>query len=149
MTLRRWDPLRDLLDLQERINRLFDESLSRERSGGDRATGRWAPLTDLWETMEAFVMEVELPGVARSDIDLLVEPALITLRGRRRTCRNVQAESFHRMERCHGTFERSFRLTAEVDSERVTAELRDGVLRINLPKRSPDSAQRIPAERKT
>jgi HSP20 family protein len=147
MTLRRWDPLRDLLDLQERINRLFDESLSRERSAIDCATGHWVPLADLWETTTAFVLEVELPGVARSDINLLVEPALVTLRGRRRTCRNVHAESFHRMERCNGTFERSFRLTEEVDNDRVTAELRDGVLRIDLPKRNPSSARSIHAER--
>jgi HSP20 family protein len=149
MTLRRWDPLRDLLDLQERINRLFDESLSRERSNGDRTTGNWVPLVDLWETTNTFVMEVELPGVSRSDINLVIEPTLITLRGRRRTCRNVQAESFHRMERCHGTFERSFRITEEVDSDHVTAELRDGVLRIDLPKRVSSATRRIRAERRT
>jgi HSP20 family protein len=147
MALRRWDPLRDLLDLQEKINRLFDQSLSRERTVTGFAANQWLPMADLWETADGFFLELELPGVPRSDMTLLVEPRLVTLRGRRRAIRGIQPESFHRMERFHGTFERSFELSQDVDSERVEAQLRDGVLRIILPKRDPTSALRIRAEK--
>jgi HSP20 family protein len=135
VTLRRWDPLRDLLNLQERMNRLFEESLARGRMDEPPfASGAWLPLADVYETAEGFVIQVELPGLEQEDIEVHVDGDQVTLRGERRMKGSLRPESFHRMERSYGLFSRSFTLTQEIDPDRVSAQFRDGLLRLELPK---------------
>lgn len=130
MTVRRFDPVRDLFFLQERMNRLFEDNLARGREG--RAS-TWMPLADAYELAESFVVTIELPGVEEADLRIDLDGEDLVVRGSRKPP-EVKAESYHRMERSHGSFARSFRLTAPVDFERIRAELKDGVLRIHLPK---------------
>jgi HSP20 family protein len=147
MVHRPWDPLRDLLDLQERINRIFEESLARGYLTEPRLPSpSWAPLADVCETADAFIAQVDLPGLGRSDIDIRAEPYALMLRGHRSAAGHLRADSYLRMERSHGPFQRTFQLTTEVVPEKVTAELRDGVLRIHLPKAVPP-ARRVLATR--
>jgi HSP20 family protein len=147
MAHRPWDPLRDLIDLQERINRLFEESLGRGHLPEPALpSSAWAPLADVCETAHAFVALIELPGLSREDIDIRAEPYAVTVRGNRPGVGQAKADSFLRMERSHGPFLRTFQLTAEVVPDRVTAELRDGVLRIQLPKVA-HPARRVTASR--
>ena len=133
MSVRRFDPVRDLFFLQERMNRLFDDNLARGREGRANA---WIPLADAYEVADGFVVTMELPGVEEADLRIDLDGEDLVVRGERKPP-EVKAESFHRMERSHGSFARSFRLTAPVDFERIRAELKDGILKIELPKEGP------------
>jgi HSP20 family protein len=144
----RWDPLRDLLDLQERINRLLEESLARGLAP-DAAlpSPAWHPLADVCETPDAIVVQVELPGVLRDEIDIRAEPHALTVKGQRRSTASSRVEGYLRMERSHGPFQRTFHLADAVVPADVSAELIDGVLRIRMPKANPRRTRRVHAMR--
>lgn len=147
MTTRRWDPLRDLLTLQERMNRLFEESLARGRGlDAPLISGTWSPLADVYETAEAFVVTVELPGLTEDDIAVHVEADQLTLRGERRTNGQARPESFHRMERSYGPFSRTFAFDEDVDPSRLRAQFKDGVLHLDVPKARPRTSWRARIE---
>jgi HSP20 family protein len=131
MTVRRWDPLRDLLSLQERMNRLFEESLAHDDAGVlTGLSAGWSPAADAFETPQGFVLEVELPGIDEEDVELTIDGQEVALKGERRL--QGRPETFHRMERSYGPFARTFKLTADVDPDRVAADFRDGLLRLEL-----------------
>jgi HSP20 family protein len=147
MPLRR-DPLQELLDLQERMNRLFDETLNRERLDEPSLLhGTWVPLADVVETPDAYVVEVELPGLGRDDVVVQAQGDELVVRGERRPDVAGRPESFHRLERRYGPFARSFRFSEEVDSDRVEAEFDDGLLRLSVPKARARPATRVRVER--
>ncbi len=127
----RWDPLRDLLTLHEQIGQLV----------GTDAPG-WNPPVDLYETATSVVVTAEVPGLAREDIDIHAEESRIVIRGER-THGAVPCEQFHRVERGHGRFQRTFVLPAPIDVEGVSADLKDGVLTISLPKATGRGARKI------
>src|SRR5919108_5121154 len=139
MAIVKWEPFRDLLSLQERMNRLFDESFrGATRSGGadDWALGgSWAPAVDIYEHDGNIVMKAELPGVDPKDVDVRLENNTLTLRGERKLDKEVKQDNYHRVERSYGTFSRSFTLPSVVDQGNIKAEYRDGVLKLTLPKR--------------
>jgi HSP20 family protein len=146
MAIRRWDPLRDLLDLQERVNRLFEQSLSRGYLDEPRLpSAGWVPLADVCETPEAFLVQLELPGVERSDMEIHADNLRVDIRGRRRLSKETRPDSFHRLERTHGPFQRTIHLTHEIDPDAVVAQLHDGVLDLQLPKLNRPQARRIHA----
>jgi HSP20 family protein len=121
----RWDPLQDLLALQERMTRL---------SGLD-APG-WVPPVDIYETNERFVITAELSGLSRDDFQIELNDDKITLKGQRPSHPSC-CEQYHRVERGHGQFSRTFLLTLPVDGDAITADLRNGVLTIQVPKVNP------------
>jgi HSP20 family protein len=126
----RWDPLQDLLATQQRLNRL--------------ATGPtgWTPAVDVFETADRYVVMVELPGLSQDDVQLQHHEGRLTISGVRRE-RELPCEQFHRMERGHGSFSRTFQLPVPVEAERITADLRDGVLTVSCPKVTDPSVRRI------
>ncbi len=135
MTTRRYDPLADLLSLQERMNRLFEDSLlATGADPGPLGSNRYSPPADACETSEAFVIQVELPGVLADDVELQVEGDQVMIKGERRPTPEGRPERFYRMERLYGAFARIFRLPEEVDTENVKAHLQDGLLTIEVPK---------------
>jgi HSP20 family protein len=146
--MRRWDPLRDILHLQERMNRLFEESVSRGLLEG-LAVGSadWTPLADVLETPEAFVVVMELPGVEQDDVEVQVDGAELVIRGERRLPGPARPESYQRMERSYGAFSRRILLSEDVDPARVTAQFRDGVLRLELPRTRPSGGRRLRVDR--
>jgi HSP20 family protein len=134
MALQR-DPLEELLDLQERMNRLFDETLTRERlDEPSLLQGTWVPLADVVEGPEAYVVEVELPGLGKEDVVVQAQGDELLDRGERRPDAGSRPDSFHRVERRYGPFSRSFRFSEEVDPDRITADFQDGLLRLQVPK---------------
>jgi HSP20 family protein len=145
----RVDPLKELLELQERMNRLFEASLSRERldEAGFPVAG-WSPSADVFETPELFLIEIELPGLDEDDIEIQVEGDELTVRGERQM-KGTRPECFHRMERRYGPFSRTFSLGEEVDSDGVRAQFRDGLLRLEAPKMHAHGAWRVRVERST
>jgi HSP20 family protein len=130
----RWDPLRDLLALHEQIGQLV----------GTDAPG-WTPPVDLYETGGGFVLTAEVPGLAREQVDIHAEESRVTIRGER-PCgpgQNVPSEQYHRIERGHGRFSRAFILPEPIDVEGITADLKDGLLTLTIPKAGGRGTRRI------
>ncbi len=134
MAFTRWDPLRDLLALHEQLGHLV----------GADAPG-WTPPVDLYETVNEFVLTAELPGLSRDEIEIQAEDSRITIRGARAASpgREIPCEQFHRVERGHGRFSRAFTLPEPIDVDAITADLRDGVLTITVPKAASRGGRRI------
>ncbi len=132
MAIVRWDPLRDLMNIQERVGRLLADAPS--RWGTDEGYGAWAPAVDIFEKGDDLVIRAELPGVNRDDIDVRVENGVLVLRGERKHAEKVEEKNAFRMERVYGSFARSFSLPTTVDASRISANLKDGVLEVVLPK---------------
>jgi HSP20 family protein len=143
MTIVRYDPFRDLRSLQEEVNRLFSSNLSRGFGEEGIARGAWNPSVDIYENKEQIVLEAELPGMNREDFELSVENNVITLRGQREFEKKDESDNYHRVERSYGSFTRSFTLPQTVSAEGATAEFRNGVLKVTLPKREETKARRI------
>ena len=143
MTVTRYDPFRDLRNLQEEVNRLFTGNIGRTYDDEGIARGSWNPSVDIYENKDQIVLEAELPGMSREDFDLTIENNVITLRGERRFEKKEDTESYHRVERAYGSFTRSFTLPNTVTGEGATADYRNGVLRVTLPKREETKARRI------
>jgi HSP20 family protein len=131
----RWDPWRDLLTLHEPFGQLV----------GTDAPG-WTPAVDLYETAAAFVLTAELPGLARDQIDIHAEEHRVVIRGARTSQTPGTAmpcEQYHRVERGHGRFSRGFALPDAIDVAHVTADLRDGLLTVTLPKAAARGVRHI------
>jgi len=148
MAIVRWEPFRDLAGLQDRMNRLFDESFRGLTRGGaaeeDWALGgTWAPAVDIYEQEGHIVLKAELPGIDPKDVDIRLENNVLTLRGERRVDNDVQRDSYHRVERAYGSFTRSFTLPSVVDQEHIKADYKDGVLKVTLPKREEAKPKQI------
>jgi HSP20 family protein len=126
----RWDPLRDLLAIQHRLERLS--------STGPQG---WAPAVDLCETADAFIVTAELPGLAREQVRIEIHDGRITLQGRRDA--RVPCEQYHQVERGHGEFSRTFTLPPSVKPDEITADLRDGVLTVIVPKAPERGPRRV------
>ncbi len=132
------NPLKDLFVLRERINRLFEESHPK-RSGTEPVT--WVPPVDVCETADEYVVKAELPDVKESGIDVRVEGDMLTLRGEREFRR--EGRRYYQVERSFGFFCRSFILPSEVDRDAMTATLKDGMLKIVVPKKGSETLRRI------
>ena len=130
MAFTRWDPIRDLLAIQQRLDRFAP------------GPAGWIPAVDLHETPDHYVVTAELPGVKREDLQIHVHDGQLTLSGVRRE-REAACEQYHRVERGHGSFSRTFQLPAPVDADRIVADLRDGVLTVTCPKTNEANARRI------
>src|ERR1700704_4354847 len=143
MSIVRYDPFRDLRTLQEEVNRLFSNNLSLSFGEEGIARGAWNPNVDIYENKDQIVLEAELPGMNRGDFDLTIENNVITLRGERHFEKKDDTDNYHRVERSYGSFSRSFTLPQTVSAEGATAEYRNGVLRVTLPKREETKARRI------
>jgi HSP20 family protein len=126
----RWDPIRDLLAIQQRLDRF-----------APGPTG-WAPPVDLYETDDRYVITAEVPGLAREDVHIQVLDGRLTLSGARSEIA-ARCEQFHRVERGHGSFSRSFQIPQPIEVDAITADLKDGVLTVIVPKASDGSPRRI------
>ena len=147
MAIVRWEPFRDLLSLQERMNRLFEDSLAATRTDPGVPASAWTPAADAYETPEGFVVLMDLPGLSADDVDVHVDGDRLVVHGERRPDDKTRPESFHRGERSYGVFTRIFPLTDEVDPDKVTANFRDGLLRLDLPRLRPRGSGRGRPER--
>lgn len=145
--LRVWDPWRDFGSLQERINKMFDDTI---RSGGtgdeELATGAWSPAVDIHETDDSFVVSADLPGLKKDDIQINVEDNTLTIKGEKKFEEKVPRDKYIRVERNYGTFVRSFSLPQNVDSAKIKATFKDGILDLTLPKREEAKPKKIAVE---
>lgn len=142
MTLVRWEPFHNLVSLQERMNRLFGDSLARFR-GEEPMTGTFTPLVDIYETEQAIVLEADVPGLSLGDLDIGVENNTLTIRGERKQSSEVTEENCHRVERFYGAFVRSFSIPNQVDPQKIQATYQNGVLRLEMAKREETKPKQI------
>ncbi len=141
MGYQRRHPLRDILDLQDRMNRVFEESL--RDPGLTRAPGQCTPPVDVFEDDEALYIRAELPGVKRDDIIIDFSDGVITITGKKPFTHDSQSENFHMIERQYGSFSRRFSVSHPVDSQSIQAKFDAGVLEIVFPKLKDSSTRRI------
>jgi len=147
MAIVRWEPFRDLMTVQERMNRIFDDAFrgaGRSQQEDEWALGgTWAPPVDIYEQDGNLVLKAELPGIDPKDVDVRVENNVLTLTGERKFENEVKREAYHRVERAYGRFSRSFTLPNVVDTASIKAEFKDGLLRVVMPKREEAKPKQI------
>jgi HSP20 family protein len=139
-----WDPLRDLVALQDRMNRLFDEAAHRrareeDEEGAEIERADWTPAADVYNLEDQYLIVVDLPGVTREALDISLNNDRLFIRGERLPDVEQQA----RAERPFGMFLRKFGLPPTVDQKSISAQYKDGVLRVRLPKRKEQKQQRV------
>ena len=139
MAIVRWEPARELATMEvDRLNRMFADFY------GEAFSRSWSPAVDIYETdNHEVVLKAELPEMKREDINLTFENGVLTIKGERKLEQETTKEQFHRVERHHGTFSRSFTLPNTVDASRISAAYRDGVLTIRLPQREEATPKQI------
>ncbi|HNR52202.1 MAG: Hsp20/alpha crystallin family protein [Bacteriovoracaceae bacterium] len=141
MGSQRRHPLRDILDLQDRMNRVFEESLREGES--IRLPGQWNPQVDMIEDDEALYILAELPGVKREDIILDFSEGMITISGKKPFTRGNQSENYYMVERQYGAFRRTFSIPHAIDGNAIQAKLEGGILEIRMPKLNNFRTRRI------
>ena len=144
MAIVRWDPFRELSDMQSRMNRLFGEFYGRRSEDDLIPRSTWWPPVDIYENdHQELVIRAELPDMQRDDIKLVVDNNILTISGEKKLDSEMKDENCHRVERTYGQFSRSFSLPTTIDSGKVSAEYKNGVLTVKLPKREEAKPKQI------
>lgn len=144
MAIVRWnDPFREFTQLQDRINRVFNDAYGRNDEGL-LTTGSWVPPVDIYQNGDQeIVLKAELPDITREDIEISVDNGTLTIKGEKKLDTEIREEQFHRIERRYGTFTRNFSLPRTVDATKVAADYRNGVLTVRLPLREEAKPRQI------
>ena len=130
-----WNPLREMEEAQNRFNRFLGGFPNRIGSGEvhSLAVADWSPEVDISEDDHGYLLKADLPEMKKDDVKVTVEDGILSVSGERKGEKEDPKRKFHRIERCYGTFRRTFTLPEDADSTKVTAEFRDGVLKVHLP----------------
>jgi HSP20 family protein len=144
MAIVRWtDPFREFAQLQNRINRAFGDAYSRN-DDGLTTSGSWVPPVDIYQNGEhEIVLKAEVPDLTREDIDITVDGGTLTIKGEKKLSNEAKEEHYHRIERNYGSFSRSFSLPQTVDTAKVAADYKNGVLTVRLPLREEAKPRQI------
>jgi HSP20 family protein len=140
--LTRWDPFREFTTLQDRMNRLFQDSFGQGREEA-LSTSSFAPAVDVYEDEHNVILKIEVPGIDEKDIDIRVENNVLTVTGERKVEKEEKQENYRRVERQYGSFIRSFTLPNTVDSDNISADYDRGVLNIKLAKKAEAKPKQI------
>jgi len=139
-----WNPLQDLITLQDRMNRLFEDAT--QRRARDESTGSddferadWIPAADIYETNHEYQIAIDLPGVNRDTVEIDLDENRLVVKG----TRTVENSTKHRSERPFGKFLRAFTVPGSVDQTQIGADYKDGVLQLRLPKRIEPKRQKV------
>lgn len=144
----RWEPFRDLAGLQDRVNRMFEDVITRPCRGVEQeemTTGQWSPPVDIFETAESMVIRVEVPGIEQEALDVEIKDNSLVVQGDRRF-EEVDGRGYHRVERPYGTFRRVFSPPMMVRQDQIHAVLKNGVLEITLLKEEKAKSKRVQVE---
>lgn len=142
----KWEPFRDLMAMQERMARLFDETLSRVFKEEAPSVGGWSPPVDVIEREHEVLLKIDLPEMSQSEIEVKVEENTLIVQGERRLIKEIPEERYIQIERPYGPFQRAFPLPKAIDQEEIKATYKDGVLRITLPRKKEILAKQITIE---
>ena len=135
-SITRWDPFRELDELQNRISTLFGRAPVRKEGEKQEAlrVAEWAPLVDITEDEKEYTIKAELPDVKKDDVKISVQNDALSIAGERKYEKEEKNKKYHRVERAYGSFSRSFTVPEDADADRVSAEFKDGLLQVHLPK---------------
>lgn len=134
-TLINWNPMRELTDWESRIQRALGLSPRGNGAGKESMTvANWAPLVDITEDDKEYLVKAELPELKKEEVKVKVENGELTISGERKLEKEEKGRKFHRIERSYGSFLRSFMLPENVSADKVSAEFKDGLLTVRLPK---------------
>ena len=136
-------PIRELMALQDRMNRMFDGNVPGEMGDEEIEAAAWTPTVDIYETRENIVVNVEAPGMSREQFGVEVKDDILSIRGERPFEKDVSSEQYHRIERTYGKFRRSFVLGVAIQVDNISATYREGVLEIILPKVEETKSKKI------
>jgi len=136
-----WNPLQDLMVLQDRMNRLFEDATQRrsQDTGDEFERADWTPAADIYETDAGYLIAMDLPGINREALEIDIDDGRLIVKG----TRTINEPKQHRTERPRGKFLRTFSVPGSVDQAKIGAEYKDGVLHIRLPKRSEQKPKKI------
>ncbi len=143
MAIQYWDPFREVVSLQQRLNSLIHEQGRGSEGNSDVTAASFTPAVDVYEDEHKVVLSIEAPGVKQEDLDVQVEKNTLTVRGERKFEKDQKEQNFHRIERRYGSFYRSFSLPNTVDTENVHASYDAGVLRLELAKKAEAKPRQI------
>ncbi len=144
MAIVRWDPFRDVAALQDRINRIFNDSFGRSRDLDDEVSlYDWRPPVDIYETDDGIVLKVELPGVNKDDVSVEVKDNVLTLKGERLLDPEIKDDHYYRKERSFGRFNRSFSLQEPIKPDLIKAGFKDGILTVEVPRPEEEKPKQI------
>ena len=144
-TLTRWEPFKELEDLQNRLSNLFGRrTCSPHGESGGITLAEWAPLVDITEDDKEWVVKADLPEVKKEDVKVTVENGVLTITGERKFEKEEKDKKYHRIERSYGNFLRSFTLPDAAD-ELEGPEFKDGVLKVRLPKSEKAKPNKSPS----
>lgn len=134
-TLTRWDPFKEMEDMQSRMAKLFGLTPARPGNGQELMTvSEWSPSVDIIEDEKEWLVKADLPEVKKEDVKVTVENGVLTITGERKFEKEEKDKKYHRIERSYGNFLRSFALPEGADGGKVAADFKDGVLKVHLPK---------------
>ncbi len=140
----RWDPFRELNTNTDRMNRLFQDTFGQSgRSEEGLVTANFVPPVDIYEDEHSVTVKMEVPGIDQKDIDVRVENNTLVVRGERKFEKDEKEENFHRIERRYGSFYRAFTLPNTVNTEDVSADYENGVLKVKLAKKAEAKPKQI------
>jgi HSP20 family protein len=145
LTVVKWEPFRDLMAMQDRMTRLLDDTLSRLWKT-EVARGIWSPAVDIMEREGEVILNLDIPGVSQSEIDIKVEDSTLIIQGERKFIKESPGENYQQIERPYGTFRRTFSIPRVIDLENIKASYKDGVLCVVLPKREGIYPKQITVE---
>lgn len=140
MSLVRWSPLREMLQLHNEMNRLLNLPTTREE---EMLASAWSPQVDVYEDENGIRLHADVPGLDQKDLDVRVDNGVLTLKGERKLEREDKKDNYHRIERYHGSFARSFVLPDYADTDKVEATYRNGVLEVFIPKRPEKKPKQV------
>jgi HSP20 family protein len=130
-----WDPFKELEEMQGRLSRLFGRPLPHKEGGKEEMTvAEWSPLVDISEDDKEYLVKAELPDVKKEDIKLSIHENVLSISGERKYEKEEKGKKYHRVERAYGSFLRSFTLPEDADASKISAECKDGILKVHLPK---------------
>lgn len=144
MALVRWSPFVNIMAVRDEMDHLFHAAFGQDGGNDTGVTGTWEPPVDIYETDDAVVLEVELPGVSKDEVSLELHEHTLTLSGERKREPSAQGGQYHREEGRYGAFHRAFRMPTTVDQAQVQATYKNGVLALRLPKHAAAKPQGIP-----
>lgn len=134
--LTRWDPFRELEEMQNRLSSLLGRRPHRQENGDKESitVAAWAPLVDITEDDKEYVVTAELPDVKKDEIKVTVENGMLVISGERKLEKEEKGKKYHRIERSYGSFLRTFSLPDDADADKVNAQFKDGLLKVHITK---------------
>ena len=142
--LTRWDPMQDIQEYEKRLSSWMGRSaLTKDRDKESMRVMEWAPVVDITEDDKEYLIKADLPEVKKEDVKISVEDGVLAISGERKYEKEEKGKKYHRVERSYGSFERSFSVPADAEDEKVSAQFKEGVLLVHLPKGETGKTKRL------